>query len=464
MNLPRSIHFTAMGGTGMEPLARWCLEGGVKVTGSDRDPVAVNRLRRDGFQCYQDHRARQVPHNADLLVCSTAVPKSNPEIAQARAIGIPVMERPDFLSKLFGGARTRVAITGTHGKTTVTSMISHMLSEAHRTPDAIIGGKVMGKGSYYKGDGTLFVAEADESNLGYQNLNPDVLVVNNLDFDHVDHYQNLHAIQEKILAFMASRQTKTTFVLPQDEGEGTGLLLRGSLRMGSLLRTQLRTLDTFGCGAMVDRAQLEGLIAEEGPRGMLLSVLYYGIPFGEFSLPFHGAYNARNALSAIAVGIRLGLTAEEIALGLAQFPGVHRRMEKLGATRVGTIYSDYAHHPTAIRKAIDALSMKYPNRCITVVFEPHRSSRMEVHWQGFGDALNHSAVDRAYILPLFLAGEAPREGIDSSLVVRACKKASLATPAEIAHIDEDPHRILLFLGAGPIDEIARATTREHSFA
>lgn len=462
--VPSSIHFVAMGGSGVLPLARWCQEKGVEVTGSDRDAAKVQALRDLGIRCVEGHRARHLPIGAELLVHSTAVPEANPEIQEARAHGIPVMDRPAFLARLFHSARRGIAITGTHGKTTTTAMVAWILEGAGRDPEAIVGGRVLGWDTGHRaGGGDHFVAEADESNLGYQNLNPEVLVVNNLDHDHVDTYKSLHELEEKALAYMAARDDAATFVISTGKGQRTNRLLEAGLRPGSIVTTSLREPGTLGTGAAIARSHLEGEIVACGPRGVLMRALWFGIPVGEFHLPCHGDHNARNALSAIAVALRLGLDGEEIARGLATFPGVGRRMEHLGHTGFGAVYTDFAHHPTAVTAVLEGLQKRHPGQPITVVLEPHRPSRLEVHWEAFGEALGAPAVAHALILPLYEAGETAAGGVDSGLIVRACSKASRADPEEVAGLlHPDARRVVAFLGAGPVDALARSLAREHA--
>lgn len=464
--IPDSIHFVGIGGSGVEPLARWCAAKGVEVTGSERSEERARGLRDTGLACRPGHRARHLPADAGLVVHSTAVPESNPELLEARSRGLPVMDRPAFLARLFHTSGRGVAITGTHGKTTTTALVSWMLDAAGRRPDAIVGGSVIGwDGGHRAGSGEVFVAEADESNLGYQNLNPETLVVNNLDYDHVDTYASFHDLEEKTLAYMAARDETTTFVVCQDEGQRTRRLLEAGLRPGSMLTTSLCRPGTLGDGLRAVRAHLEGEIVESGRRGILMRALFYGIPLGEFHLPMHGEHNARNALSAIGVGLRLGLDAEEMAHGLSGYPGVRRRMEWLGGTAFGHAFTDYAHHPTAVRAVLQGLRLKYPDRPMTVVFEPHRYSRLEVHWEAFGDALKAEGVREVLVLPVYSAGEEPVDGVDSRLVVRACSRAR-AVPAEAVEemLPDSPDGVVAFLGAGPVDGLARRLAEVHALA
>tara|TARA_B100000029_G_C17586474_1_gene961276 strand:- start:230 stop:1636 length:1407 start_codon:yes stop_codon:yes gene_type:complete len=461
MDNQKNIHFIAMGGSGMEPLARWCSEKGYKVSGSDISEKSVERLNDLGFNCKLNHSKGNIPKNCDLVVYSNAVPEDNIELIEARERKIPDLHRPVFLANQFNKAKNRVAITGTHGKTTTTSLVSWMIYKSGRDPNVIVGGQMLNWDSGYKvGDRDYFVVEADESNMEFVNLDPTTLVVNNLDCDHMDTYKTMANLEKYITNYLVSRDEKCNFIIPREKGLGVSKILENnSIRPGSMITTALLEEDKeIGFGNMSDRALIEGKILQEGEKGMLMRVLYYGLPLGDFFLPLSGKHNARNVLSAIGACLSLGMDEKEIYEGLRSFKGVGRRMEKIGDTLMGQIFSDYAHHPTALRETLKSIEKKYKNKKVAIVFEPHRYTRLEKNHKEFSEVLNSFRFNLKLILPVYPAGEKEIKGINSNLLYKQTEKTKLTNKEElIKDLTEKENDVVVFLGAGNVHKIAKET-------
>ena len=461
MDSQKNIHFIAMGGSGMEPLARWCAEKGYKVSGSDVSEKSVKKLNDLGFDCKLNHSKGNIPRDCNLIVYSNAIPEDNVELIGARERKIPALHRPVFLAKEFNKAKKRIAITGTHGKTTTTSLVSWLIYKSGRDPNVIVGGNMLNWDAGYKvGDGDYFIAEADESNVEFVNLDPTTLIINNLDCDHMDTYKTMENLEKYITDYLTSRDEKCNFILPREKGLGVSKILENnSIRPGSMITTALLKEDQeLGFGNMSDRALIEGKILHEGENGMLLRVLYYGLPLGEFFLPMSGKHNARNVLSAIGACLSLGMDENEIYEGLRSFRGVGRRMEKIGETLMGEIFSDYAHHPTALRETLKSIDGKYKNKKVTIVFEPHRYTRLEKNHREFSEVLNSFEFNSKLILPVYSAGEKKIKGINSDLIVNNTKNTKLTTEENLVQdLTEKENDVVVFLGAGNIHKIAQET-------
>ncbi|MBG97955.1 UDP-N-acetylmuramate--L-alanine ligase [bacterium] len=461
MDSQKNIHFIAMGGSGMEPLARWCAEKGYKVSGSDISEKSVKKLNKLGFNCKLKHSEDNIPSDCNLVVYSNAIPENNIEVQEAKQRNITRLHRPIFLAKQFNKAEKRIAVTGTHGKTTTSSLISWIVYKSGRDPNVLIGGEMLNWNAGYKvGRNNYFVVEADESNPEFVNLDPTTLVLNNLDCDHMDTYRTMENLERYITDYITSRDEKCNFVMPREKGLGMSRILENSsIRPGSIITTALIEDDKeLGQGSMADRALLEGKIISEGERGMLMRVLYYGLPLGEFFLPLSGKHNARNVLSAIGACLTLGMDENEIYEGLRSFKGVGKRMEKIGDTVIGEIFSDYAHHPTALRETLKSIKNKYKNKKIGIVFEPHRYTRLQKTHEQFSNVLNSFKFNQKLILPIYTAGEKKIDGISSELLVRKNPDCQLVKQEDIIeNLENGENDIVVFLGAGSIHKIAHQT-------
>jgi len=434
-------HFIGIGGAGMSALARVLVARGELVQGSD---MADSRLRAAldrelGIAIPVGHRPENVG-DATLVVASAAIKDTNPEIAYARQRGIPVITRAEMLGRVMDLYGERIAVSGTHGKTTTSAMLAVMLLEAGLDPTALIGGDVAGwDGNARLGAGEVFVAEACEAYGSFLDLHPTISIVTNVEADHLDYYKTFDAIVDAFRTFLA--QTTRLAVLSSDDPRTPDI--RGAVS-GKVV--------TVG---MADDANVQGRIIGNGA----FEVACDGRLIGNAQLSVPGIHNVRNALAVIAVGLELGIEFESIAAGLIKFQGTGRRFEKVGETPAGVlVIDDYAHHPTEIRATLAAARATYPTRRIVAVFQPHLPSRtldlMNAFAQSFGDA------DLVVLTDIYLAREQPMPGLDGSVlasrvadelgsakVVYVADKSDL--PARLAAL-VTPGDLLLTLGAGDI--------------
>jgi UDP-N-acetylmuramate--alanine ligase len=391
------IHIVGIGGAGMSAIATVLHAMGHTVSGSDlKDGPTLARLRASGMRVTIGHDAANVA-DADVLAISTAVPERNPEVVAARAAGIRVLSRAEVLVAICDTRRT-VAIAGTHGKTTTSSMLALALREAGLEPSAIIGGDVneIGTNALW-GDGDLLVVEADESDGTFLRLEPALVIVTNVEPDHLDHYGSVAALEEAFGAFLASAERAV--VCADDPvaarlGAGTGAVSYGTDATATYRIDDLVT----------DRA------------GSTFTVRRDGVALTQVSLPVPGAHNARNATAALAAGVELGAPAELLGAALGRFGGVARRFERRGSAAGVTFIDDYAHLPTEVRAALAAARDGAWER-IVCVFQPHRYSRTAAVWRDFGAAFDDA--DLLVLTDIYAAGETPLPGVTGMLVVDA---------------------------------------------
>ncbi len=405
----RRAHLIGIGGAGMNGIARLLLARGVRVSGSDlKDSRWLEDLRRAGTVVWVGHRAEQLlPREGappDAVVVSSAVPARNPELALARKRGIPVYARAQILAALAAGSRT-LAVSGTHGKTTTTSMLSVILDRAGRDPTFVVGGDLneIGSGARH-GRGDLFVAEADESDGTFLLLHPEVAVITNVEEDHLDFYRGGRAEIEAAFARFAE-QAGSVVACGDDPG------VRRALEMAG------RDAETYGLGpenrarvsvAGVGRAMITGTLDLAGGERI------------ELRLQLPGVHNLLNASAAVLAACRTGVPAPEAAAAAATFSGVRRRFEHRGTGRGAEFYDDYAHHPTEVAATLDGASRDGHARLVAV-FQPHRYSRTQVLWRELGESL--AQADLVIVTDVYGAGEEPIPGVSGKLVVDALAAA-----------------------------------------
>ena len=473
----RHVHLIGIGGAGVSALVPLLRAAGATVSGCDaHDSPALKRMTQDGVAIAIGHHADHV-RGADLVVHTAAVDASHPEIAAARAAGIPVMTRGACLVALMAGSRT-VAIAGSHGKTSTTWMAGHLLSEAGRDPLIMVGGSVaaLGGGGSRAGTGGIFVAETDESDGSCFQVTPDIAVVTNLDHEHLRHYGSYQALVTAFDGWLRRVPANGTVILPV-AGTGSELATSlGSVRdsVGHIRARILR------CG--LDRGDLHFRDLHLGPDGSRGTVVMNGHSVGEITVPLPGAHMALNALMAIAA-VRAIDPACNLA-ALARCERVRRRFTVHGQPRGIRVVEDYGHHPTEVRATIAAAALGGGR--VHVVFQPHRHTRTA---DSFGDFV--AAFDQAgalALLPVYGAGEAPIPGADHAALAAAIRarrmashqagdvvavdEAGLALPVIAAHAR--PGDTVLVLGAGDVGDLAptmvlaldRAgtTTSDHALA
>ncbi len=428
------IHFVGIGGSGMSGIAEILLSTGYAVSGSDLKSSAVtDRLASLGARILVGHAAAHLG-DPDAVVVSSAVGGENPEVRSARERGIPVVARAEMLAELMR-LKYGIAIGGTHGKTTTTSLTAMVLTAGGLDPTVIIGGRLEQIGSGAKrGGGDYFVAEADESDGSFLKLSPTVSVVTNIDDDHMDYYGDMGRLTSTFKEFV----NRVPFY-------GFGVVCLDDPRLRGILSLSSRRMVTYGFAPDADVRAEAPAVADGGSS---YDLFHRGRGVGRVRLGVHGLHNVSNSLAAAAVGLELGLSPEKVIDGLGQFTGVDRRLQLKGRGRAGwRVYDDYGHHPTEIAATIAAARTLAKGHRVVVVFQPHRYSRTALLYDRFATAL--SAADRLWLLPIYPAGEAPREGVTSELIATALKLRSYTRFTETAS-DPDPAEIAGELGAGDV--------------
>jgi UDP-N-acetylmuramate--alanine ligase len=443
----RRVHFIGIGGIGMSGIAELLANLGYAVSGSDekRSPI-TDRLATLGISIAIGHAAGHVG-NADVVVTSSAVKPSNPEVAEAARRHIPVIPRAEMLAELMR-LRFAIAVAGAHGKTTTTSMIALVLERAGLDPTAVIGGRLSAFGSNARlGGGELMVAEADESDRSFLKLFPSIAVITNIDHEHLENYGGFDDLQQAFVDFA----NKVPFY-------GAVVACADDPNLRAILPRMTRRVTTYGIDApttdlTASRVQLGPLSASatvsRRMRGTGDAVL------GELSLGVPGRHNLLNALATVAVGLELEVPFDRIAAGLREFRGAERRFELRGEANGILIVDDYGHHPTEIAAVLAAA--RTLNRRIVVAFQPHRYTRTAALMEAFGPAL--APADHVVVTDIYAAGEDPIAGATLDALAAALRR-TVAAPVDIAPTLDDlvaavvraarPGDVVITLGAGSI--------------
>ena len=442
----RRIHFVGIGGIGMSGIAEVLLDAGFEVSGSDaRESDTTRRLVSLGARVEVGHRAANLG-DADVVVFSSAVVRDNPELAAARERAIPVIPRAEMLAELMR-LKDGVAIAGSHGKTTTTSLVATVLQQAGVDPTVIIGGKLNALGSNARrGEGQLLVAEADESDGSFLHLTPAIAVVTNIDPEHLDHYGTHERVKQAFVDFANRVPFYGLVVACLDHPHVQDILPR----------IERRTL-TYGLAAQADyrarNPRMEGLSTR-------FDVVRRGEPLGEFCVRMPGIHNVLNALAVLAVTDELGVSHDVVRAALATFAGVQRRFTVVGEESGVTVVDDYAHHPAEVQATLEAAVRAYGRR-IVVAFQPHRYSRTRDCFDELVRAFNRADV--LLVTDVYAAGEAPIAGADAKSLVGAIRSRG---HRDVTHVPERaalaaalearvrPGDIVLTLGAGDITRTA----------
>ena len=400
--IPRRVHLVGIGGAGLSGIARILRARGHEVSGSDQaDSSALRELEAEGVRVFRGHAASQVG-DADLVLISSAIPQDNPEVAEARRRGVPVVKRSEVLGDLIGPRRT-VAVAGTHGKTTTTALIALTLVEAGWDPSFLVGGVVRGLETNARaGQGEHFVIEADEYDRMFLALRPQVAVVTHLEWDHPDCYRSPEAMAGAFREFVARVPEEGCFVACVDHEGVQGLLeaRAGGIALGQGVPLQEARTVPYGLGPLAALRAEEVVATEEGSQ---FTASWMGEPVGRFEVHVPGRHNVANALAAVAVAGRLGVPWEAVRRALARFRGVARRCELLGVAQDVVVVDDYAHHPTEITATLEAVRQAYPGRKVWAVFQPHTFSRLAALAAEF--AVSLAGADAVVVLPVFPARE-----------------------------------------------------------
>jgi UDP-N-acetylmuramate--alanine ligase len=446
------IHFVGIGGAGMGGIAEVLLNLGYHVQGSDLKASAVTqRLAGLGAEIFVGHDAANVG-SADVVVVSSAVSDDNPEVVAAHACLTPVVQRAEMLAELMR-FRYGIAIAGTHGKTTTTSLVASVLAEGGMDPTFVIGGRLASANANARlGAGKYLVAEADESDASFLHLQPMIAVVTNIDADHLGTYGgDFEQLQQGFLAFLHN--------LPF---YGLAILCADDPALASLLPDVGRAIVTYG---LADNADVRATdLRSAGIKTHFKLHIGDANPL-DVTLNLPGVHNVRNALAAIAVGVELGVGNNAMQAALGQFAGIDRRFQVMGTVNthagVVTFVDDYGHHPTEIAATVAAAREAWPTRRLVVVFQPHRYSRTRDLLDDFAAVL--SEPDRLILTPVYPAGEAPLAGADSRAIARAIRSRGQVEPIVLDGLDElanvladviEAHDVVLTLGAGSIGSVA----------
>jgi UDP-N-acetylmuramate--alanine ligase len=442
------FHFIGIGGAGMSPLAEILRGQGESVSGSDeKGSETTARLAAMGVRVRHGHEGSHV-EGARCLVVSSAIKESNPELMEARARGIRVVHRGDLLEAVMAPFTRRIAISGSHGKTTTTAMVTGILESAGFDPTALVGGKLKGSQSGARiGNGDVFVAEADESDRSFLKLRPTLSLVTNVDREHLDTYADMADVTSAFTTFALSVPAHGTAVLCADDPVTSRIAKSGGAR--SL---------TYGFreGAGVKgRLTMNGdgfpRVNGEGPSGSF-----------DFTLGVGGEMNALNALGAMAAAMSLDISPSLASRSLASFRGVARRLEWKGRRNGVDVWDDYGHHPTEIAATLKALRARNPGRRLVTLFQPHRVTRTRSLWDDFTGAF--SGCDELWLADIYAAGEAPEAGITAERLADAIaakgQRARFAGSLEAARAplfkDLREHDVFLTLGAGNVVEVGEA--------
>lgn len=438
----RHIHFVGIGGIGMSGIAEVLANLGYEVTGSDLvQSETTKRLAQVGCRVTVGH-SRENVGEADVVVISSAVRHDNPEVTAARQAGIPVVPRATMLNELMR-MKYGIAIAGSHGKTTTTSMVATIMAEAGLDPTVIIGGKLGSLGTNARlGEGDFLVAEADESDGSFLQLTPTIAVVTNIDNEHLDHYGTFDELRSAFRRFL----DKVPFY-------GRAILCVDDTEVAGMLADLERPVITYGLTAQADVTASD--VIHEGFTSTFTASLS-GDRLGEVRLPVPGIHNVYNSLAAIAVGLELEVPFGVIAGALAAYAGTQRRFQKKGEAKGVTVYDDYAHHPAEISATLIATRLGWKGR-VVALFQPHRYSRTRDLLPEFGMAFHNA--DRVLVCDIYSAGEDQLANLTGEDVARAITSHGHRSAEYVGGCDEAVKRavdelqdgdLLLTLGAGDI--------------
>ncbi|MBR2198785.1 MAG: UDP-N-acetylmuramate--L-alanine ligase [Fibrobacter sp.] len=396
----RRLHMVGIGGAGMSGIAEVLHENGFVVTGSDMgEGSVIDYLKHLGIRVDGKHEAKNV-EDADLVVYSSAIPYDNPELVEARARRIPVIRRAEMLGELMRMKYT-LAIAGTHGKTTTTSIVGEIWEEAGLDPTIIVGGVVKGKGSGAKvGKGDYLIAESDEFDRSFLSMMPSSAIVTNIDADHLDTYENIDEIKEAFVQFV----NKIPFY-------GQAILCIDDPNVQQIYSKVRKPVITYGFSRQA-KYHIDNLRFEKGyPH---FEILNDGVSLGEFHLQIPGRHNVLNATAAVALAMEEGIDVEVARRAVAAFEGVQRRFEFLGEKNDILVFDDYAHHPTEATATLQGFRDAFPDRRVIVAFQPHLFSRTRDQHDAFGSAFAN--CDVLLCTDIYPARERPIEGVTGALV------------------------------------------------
>ncbi|MBO5428497.1 MAG: UDP-N-acetylmuramate--L-alanine ligase [Peptococcaceae bacterium] len=437
-NEVKHIYFMGIGGIGMSGIAEILLDFGYRVSGSDiKVSNVTERLQKKGAEIYIGQRAENITADIDYAVRSTAIRETNEEYMRVKELGLPVLHRSQMLAKLMEEKKA-ICVAGAHGKTTTSSMISLAMELAGKDPTIVVGGEIAQIGSNAKsGNGDYLVAEADESDGSFLNLHPWMTVITNVEEDHLDHYQDLDAIRNAFIDFVKLPGESGVAVLNYDCPETRQLAQYAAGKVVS-----------YG---MADDAQVRGANVRQEQGESMVDVYQHGQLLGTLRLHVPGMHNISNALAAVAAGLEIGMTFDELAAGLKEFGGARRRFQLLGVVQNIQIIDDYAHHPTEVAATIEAAKGVHDGR-VVAVFQPHRYSRTKFLAEKFAEAFD--AADEVVLTDVYAAGEDLSEGAESDIIAQHMQRpAHLVAREQLNKFLQGfvkPGDMVLMMGAGNI--------------
>ena len=448
------LHFIGIGGIGMSGIAEVLLDLGYIVSGSDLNGSSVTEnLKKKGASVFLGHAAANV-EGATIIVYSSAIDPKNPEFARAQELKIPMIRRAEMLAELMR-LKFGIAVAGSHGKTTTTSLIATIFQEANLDATHIIGGIVSNLGgNAKKGDGEFLIAEADESDGSFLLLNPIMAAITNIDDDHLDFYGTKEKVVEAFVEFVNKLPFYGRIALNAND--------KSSLAIKSQVK---RPMVWYGIETALENVAYLAKNIQLSANGTSFELHYKNEKVILIKTHLLGLHNVSNTLAAIAISQEAGLEWEVIQKGLLKFQGVGRRLEKLFEKNDFLVIDDYGHHPTEVKATITALK-NVDQRPLCVVFEPHRYSRTQNFWKEFQECFEGS--DELFILPIYAASEIPLPGITSEALVIEMKKMgkqveflpSLGEMNSVLQSHKKPGTIFLTLGAGSISKTIREMVKE----
>jgi UDP-N-acetylmuramate--alanine ligase len=442
----KNIYFIGIGGIGMSALARYFIAKGCVVSGYDKTKtVLTEALSELGINIHYEDNTGLIDTKADVVVYTPAIPALHTELNYFRDNGYEVVKRSDILGWITEGT-VNICVAGTHGKTTVSTMVAHLLRDSGYGCTAFLGGIAANYNTnFWSSDNDVVVVEADEYDRSFLKLNPSVAVITSMDADHLDIYKTAKAFEDAFISF-------------SEKVKPGGLLLakKGLAREASFDDTKLVTYSLHGNGASIyakDIKVVDGAYHFKvvGPNWQL----------EEMVLNMGGLHNIENALVAVAVAVHLGIEPHKIKAALANFAGVKRRFEYLIKTESQVLIDDYAHHPAELTALITGLRSLYPEQKLTLVFQPHLFSRTQDLCQGFADSL--SAADQVVLLPIYPARELPITGVTSEMIIDKMtnKNVVLLQKEDLsAWVKEQKPKLLVMAGAGDIDVLIKTIKTE----
>jgi UDP-N-acetylmuramate--alanine ligase len=437
----KNIYFIGIGGIGMSALARYFVAKGCVVNGYDKTKtILTEALSELGIDIHYEDNIDLIDKNASVVVYTPAIPESHSELAYYRANGYEVVKRSDVLGWITEGT-VNICVAGTHGKTTVSTMIAHLLRDSGYGCTAFLGGIAANYNTnFWSSDNNVVVVEADEYDRSFLKLHPSVAVITSMDADHLDIYKTAEAFEDAFVSF-------------SEKVKAGGLLLakKGLAREASFDTSKLVTYSLNGTGASIfakDITVVNGAycFTAVGPSWQI----------EELVLNMGGLHNIENALVATSVAVHLGIDPEKIKIALANFAGVKRRFEYLVKTSEQVLIDDYAHHPAELAALISGVRSLYSNQKLTLVFQPHLFSRTQDLCDGFADSL--SAADEVVLLPIYPARELPIPGVTSEMIAHKMTNKNVVLLEKEAVSDwvkKQQPKLLVMAGAGDIDVLIR---------